>query len=257
MLGRVEVDDNVPMPAGPVAFAGGAVAGMQLSFWVEEQEMLCELHAKAALINAANERIDATIFVDGQDVMATPTFGGNVAFTNGIAATTVPAAAVSGPNLLHTVGGVAAALDLSTTPVAVDLPIVPGTLSITVDVDGVGPATITDDGAGNLVVEPDALPLGGTIDYATGAMTGTTGLLTALSTVEETHVSEGGMATTLLARRIVRLPVGLHLAELRLKYTTGPVVVMGGVVPCELAVLRLSHNATLGHGVDSKVQRIQ
>lgn len=64
-----------------------------------------------------------------------------------------------------------------------DLPTVPGSISMSVDVDGSGADTITDDGAGALVSAGPALPGGGTIDYATGAMTGVTAPLTALSTV--------------------------------------------------------------------------
>jgi len=37
----------------------------------------------------------------------------------------------------------------------------------------------------------------------------------------------------------------------------GVVTVRGTVVPCELVAFRNSHMATLGHGVDSKVQLAQ
>jgi hypothetical protein len=95
----------------------------------------------------------------------------------------------SGPNLLHTDGGGGAALDLSTTPVTVGLPILPGSLSISLNI---GTAeTITDDGAGNLTGTGGSLPGGGTINYATGAMTGTTAALAASSTVNESHTVGG------------------------------------------------------------------
>jgi hypothetical protein len=44
---------------------------------------------------------------------------------------------------------------------------------------------------------------------------------------------------------------------LRLKAPTGDVTVEGASIPAELVAHRLSHPATLGHGVDSKVQLVQ
>lgn len=93
----------------------------------------------------------------------------------------------TGPNLLHTVGGVDATLDLSTTPVTLGLPIHPGTLTIDLTDASAAAQTITDDGAGNLVGSGGVLPGGGTIDYDTGEMTGVTALLDATTTVEDTH----------------------------------------------------------------------
>jgi phage tail sheath protein FI len=96
------------------------------------------------------------------------------------------AAAAAGPQMLTTIGGVAATYDLSTTPLSTT-PVHPGTLTITVNVNGVGLATITDDGHGNLHGTQGALPLSGTINYATGTMTGVTAPLAALSTVVATY----------------------------------------------------------------------
>ena len=92
----------------------------------------------------------------------------------------------SGPNSLAA-GVPAATHDLSTTPVTVALAIHPGTLSIAVALTGPVAETITDDGAGNLVGTGASLPLGGTIDYDTGLMTGITGTLEAATAVDETH----------------------------------------------------------------------
>jgi len=95
------------------------------------------------------------------------------------------ATAPSSPELLFTVGGVAATYDLSTTPLS-DTPVHPGTVSIAVTTVANGAQVIVDDGAGNLT-NPLALAAPGTIDYATGAMTGITLSLTALSTVVATY----------------------------------------------------------------------
>jgi len=78
-----------------------------------------------------------------------------------------------------TIGAVPAPFDLSTPQLD---PILPGTISISVNVFGFGPAVITDDGAGNLV-GATALPGGGTVSYETGKLTGITASLTALSAV--------------------------------------------------------------------------
>lgn len=67
--------------------------------------------------------------------------------------------------------GVGAALDLSTLTAISDVPIKPGSVTITYNA-GTGPtATITDDGSGGLTGDVLA---GGTIDYDTGELTGTT-----------------------------------------------------------------------------------
>jgi hypothetical protein len=97
-------------------------------------------------------------------------------------------AAPASPELLFTdVGGAPWAHDLSTTPLS-DTPIKPGSVSIAVTTILNGAQVITDDGAGNLT-NALALAAPGTIDYATGAMTGVTiaADLVALSTVIATY----------------------------------------------------------------------
>jgi len=74
-----------------------------------------------------------------------------------------------------------ASINLTTTPVH------PGTVSIQVNVNGVGLATITDNGAGVLTGTNGSLPLNGTINYDTGVMSGITAVLTAASTVVATY----------------------------------------------------------------------
>lgn len=96
------------------------------------------------------------------------------------------AGAAAAPQTLTTIGGTAATYDLSGTPLA-STPVHPGTLAISVNVDGVGLATITDDGAGNLTGSGGSLPLGGTVDYDTGALTGITASLVAASDVVANH----------------------------------------------------------------------
>jgi len=95
-------------------------------------------------------------------------------------------ASASGPNNLAA-GVPAATHDLSSTDIAVGLSVHPGTLSIAVDLTGPVSETITDDGAGNLIGSGGSLPLGGTIDYDTGEMTGITAVLQAASSIDETH----------------------------------------------------------------------
>lgn len=59
-------------------------------------------------------------------------------------------------------------------------------------------------------------------------------------------------------RATVRLPQGYHTAEIRGLATAGNITFEGATaIPSELVVRRHSHPATLGHGVDSKVQLIQ
>jgi len=98
------------------------------------------------------------------------------------------AGAAAGAQTLTTLGGTSATYDLvgSPTPLA-STPVHPGTLAISVNVEGIGLATITDDGAGNLTGGSGSLPLGGTVDYDTGALTGVTALLVGLSTVVANH----------------------------------------------------------------------
>jgi phage tail sheath protein FI len=137
----------------------------------------------------ANELVTVTGAIDDANTVYTVAAGGlsdkvhreTTVFRLKYAAT----GSSSGPNLLHTDGGGGLTHDLSTTPVTVSLPVHPGTLSLALDVGGA--QTITDDGAGNLSGTGGSLPLGGTINYDTGAMTGITAALTASSTIDETH----------------------------------------------------------------------
>jgi phage tail sheath protein FI len=95
--------------------------------------------------------------------------------------------ASSGPNTLFTNPGVGAPHDLATTPITVDLPMIPGTSTLSIDI-GAGPVVQTDDGAGNF---PATLELPGptTVDYNTGALTGITASLLANSAITESHTN--------------------------------------------------------------------
>lgn len=83
-------------------------------------------------------------------------------------------------SLVATIDPTPAAFDLTNVPRE---RITPSSVSISVNVDGFGPDTITDDGNGNIASTGPALPLGGTVDYYTGEFVGVTVPLTALSTV--------------------------------------------------------------------------
>jgi hypothetical protein len=99
--------------------------------------------------------------------------------------------AVSGPNPLDLslLGG---AQPIGVSIPLTDTPVHPGTLSIAVDEDGLGATTIIDDGNGNLIGgTPTILPLGGTINYDTGAMTGITANLANASVVVATYSISG------------------------------------------------------------------
>lgn len=54
-----------------------------------------------------------------------------------------------------------------------------------------------------------------------------------------------------------RLAQGYHTVELRAQTATNNIVIEGGTIPASIVARRHSHPATLGHGVDSKVQLIQ
>lgn len=129
------------------------------------------------------------------------------------------AGAAAAPETLTTIGGTAASYNLSTTPLTTT-PVHPGTVSISVNVDGVGLATITDDGAGGLVGSNGALPNGGTINYDTGAMTGTTALLVASSTV----VANYRQSNVITKRRVQTLEV----SGVGGTFTAGDTLTQGG-----------------------------
>ena len=95
--------------------------------------------------------------------------------------------AASGPNTLFTNPGVSATHNLASTPITTALPLIPGTVTLLIDV-GAGPVANTDDGAGAFAVSAQ-LPAGGTVNYNTGALTGATGSLLAGSSVTESHTS--------------------------------------------------------------------
>lgn len=99
---------------------------------------------------------------------------------------------------VFTVGAAPATVDLST--LANLETVVPGSVSLAVNVDGFGADTITDDGAGNLTSVGPALPSGGTIDYTTGGLTGTTAALTALSMIFTTFSRCAGPNEVLVCR---------------------------------------------------------
>jgi hypothetical protein len=94
------------------------------------------------------------------------------------------------PQTLTTIAGTPATYDLSGAALT-GTAVHPGTLAISVNVEGVGLATITDDGAGNLTGGSGSLPLGGTIDYDSGVMSGITVELAASSTVVANHATSG------------------------------------------------------------------
>lgn len=99
---------------------------------------------------------------------------------------------------VFTVGVTPAPLDLSTiTGLGA---IVAGLFSMSVDVDGFGPDTISDDGSGALTSVGPALSAPGTINYETGALTGVTDDLTALSNVTVTYTKGVAKDEVLLCR---------------------------------------------------------
>lgn len=101
----------------------------------------------------------------------------------------------SGPATLYTDGGAGSTLDLSTTPISAGLPIVPGSLVLSGTI-GATTETATDDGTGAFPTST-LLPSGGTINYTTGVMTGTTATLDASSTVTETHNTDVSLSAPL------------------------------------------------------------
>jgi phage tail sheath protein FI len=121
------------------------------------------------------------------------------------------AGATVGPTTLTTIGVTAAAYALATTPLTG--PVHPGTVQISVNVNGTGLATISDDGAGNLIGSNGSLPGGGTINYDTGVMTGTTAVLVASSTVVANYdtsniITQSKVATLELTGIVGTISVG-------------------------------------------------
>jgi len=63
---------------------------------------------------------------------------------------------------------------------------------------------------------------------------------------------------TLQLTKTLRLAKGFHTVDVRLLAAAGGVpTIAGATIPAELMARRSSHPATLGHGVDSKVQLVQ
>jgi hypothetical protein len=130
-------------------------------------------------------RVTSTVTLDFTGHTVWPVFA--VAETNysiGMA-TTADIKTVRVEEILSTVGGSPAAVDLSTVLAPLNLPVRPGTVSIAVILNGGTPATITDDGAG--ILSGTGLAGLGSINYTTGAMTGTTNVLQALSDLVLTY----------------------------------------------------------------------
>ena len=66
-----------------------------------------------------------------------------------------------------------------------------------------------------------------------------------------------GNGTTVYLNKTVRLDQGYHTVELRFLADPATPIILGATIPAELVARRHSHPATLGHGVDSKVQLVQ
>jgi hypothetical protein len=74
----------------------------------------------------------------------------------------------------------------------------------------------------------------------------------------EIVAATAGANQTAYVRATVRLAQGFHTASVRGSASAGNITYEGAAaIPSELVVRRHSHPATLGHGVDSKVQLIQ
>jgi len=166
------------------------------------------LPASAGLVDGANK-----VFTFNAGVVDNPVHREIVAFRLKYAG------AAAAPQTLTTIGGVAATYDLSGAALA-STPVHPGTLAISVNVDGVGLATITDDGAGNLTGSSGALPLGGTVDYDTGIMAGITAALAASSTADANHD-----VSNIITKQDVQT---LEVSALGGTFTAGDVITQGG-----------------------------
>lgn len=62
---------------------------------------------------------------------------------------------------------------------------------------------------------------------------------------------------TVYMRVTLRLPQGYHTVDVRATTAANNIIFEGASLPSTLVVRRHSHPATLGHGVDSKVQLVQ
>ena len=70
MLGRKTHSADAVLAAAPTDFATNQLSNgeMELSFWIEEAEMLVDLAARLVYSNSVVERTDFTLFVDGVDI---------------------------------------------------------------------------------------------------------------------------------------------------------------------------------------------
>ena len=122
--------------------------------------------------------------------------------------------------LLHTVGIAPELVDLSTLFLA-NTPIRPSTLTINVVNSISGPTTITDDGRGNLI-GANGLSSPGTVNYRTGALTGTTAPLAAASTITADY-EEGILPTEVLICIVDGPPGALSVRDAEPHERTTPI----------------------------------
>ena len=66
-----------------------------------------------------------------------------------------------------------------------------------------------------------------------------------------------GTGTMVHFTKTLRLDQGYSTVALAMLATPSTPIILGSVIPAELSARRHSHPATLGHGVDSKVQLVQ
>jgi len=70
-------------------------------------------------------------------------------------------------------------------------------------------------------------------------------------------ISGAGGDDHVLLRRIIRLAKGQHLVGVEMKTPAGTATISGATWAAQLRAKRVSHNGTLGHGVDAKAQLVQ
>lgn len=164
------IDDEVQTPT-PVI--DGAVAGFSMTlptapvldgslrlFFAKVPDVIAEAPSVTGVIDSAN-----TTYTIAAGALASAVHRENTVFQIRYSTT-----AASSPETLLASAVAAATYDLTTVPLT-DLPVHPGTVSIAADTLDDGASVILDDGAGNLT--GSILQGGtGTINYATGAMTG-------------------------------------------------------------------------------------
>jgi len=118
--------------------------------------------------------------------------------------------------ILGTIGSIGSddeTFDLGAGPAIIGTPIVPGSVTIQVVLaDDTGFSTVTDNGAGAFP-SGAVLPSGGTIDYATGDLTGVTDVLESTSQVVAYYLTENasGEALTLRGEMVLELEMALIL----------------------------------------------